>query len=303
MYTHGLVCSQNRVMMMMLLQRGKKLAITILVGFCLATTIIDVCFNGLAAVGQTPFHNSSLEIATRIYPTKLTPIRWTPGICGFIYVCLIVINLHLFACRFWRPAVYHLDDSGKNWPALSFFAIWPFVCLLDVIRLIVWDYHTLEGTAIGTTLIMVLLSGLLWLELVLISRESHYNLDHFRIFVKNGVALYAGWCSYETAAHLTAAIQYEGKKAQAFDPEIAAILGLVFLTISFVVFSALDFVYFKYTKQIFAVHVGILWGVLGILCSQTYTYPVIYSVFLGLGVLITLCVKAGLGISRSVITQ
>lgn len=161
------------------LQRGKKLAVTLLVGTALTMTILMVCFNGMATVGLSPFHNTSNDLAVNEYSNRLTATGWTPGIWGFVYVCLIVINLHLFACRFWKPAVHHLDDTGHSWPHVIFYAVWLLVTVLDISRLVLWDADVV-GAAAGTTVLYALLTTAIFIDLGFAMNENPSNFDHFR---------------------------------------------------------------------------------------------------------------------------
>ncbi|QAU54999.1 membrane protein ORF114 [Cyprinid herpesvirus 3] len=282
------------------LQQGKKLAVTLLVGVCLCMTVVAVCFNGLAAVGLGPFHNTSNDLALNRFPTKLTASGWTPGIWGFVYVCLIVINLHLFACRFWRPSVHHLDDAGKRWPSVFYYPVWLAVTVLDILRLVMWDAQVF-GAAAGTIVFYTLLTACITVCLVFALREPITNMDHFRILIKNTLGLYAGWCTFETATSLAAAIQHEGLTATSGADDVAGILALVCLTALYVIYVVLDFVYIKYTKQLYTIHISLMWGIMGILFAQTYTYPTIYAAVLGGIMFLVFCIKVALCLSHTFI--
>ncbi|XP_071836441.1 uncharacterized protein [Apostichopus japonicus] len=233
------------------------------------------------------FESSTGNISDR-FDTEITPAGWTFSIWGVIYIfqALWIIYILISICR--------RTESGplyKNPMIVSvlFLAVYALNMALNVSWLLLWDRLMFE-VALA---VLILITFTLYVCLIdyhirinknvkQLAKGNKLDLFLFRLFLQNGVSIYATWCTIATLINLTIVLVY----TVGLEQQVACLISLSVLALELVVFVALDmFVFERYLRYTFSTYLTVLWALSGSLAANwdpTKPHSIMSVILLGL---------------------
>ncbi|XP_063062361.1 uncharacterized protein LOC134455271 [Engraulis encrasicolus] len=249
--------------------------------------VAAMVFNTLASIGEeTGIFMHSTEDITQKYETAITPARWSFFMWDFTYIWLLCMHIYLITGLYRRSASWMYATPGVLPYAFHFILITNIA--MNITYLFLYDREyllaslVLSATMAFTNCLLIFFScyGIkvygAWLN-------KHHSLDLwlFRIWVQNGVALYATYTSIGTLLKLTMVLDTDTTMSKSNSAITSLSLLLAGILIWFVVENFLLESHFRYILTVYPVVILVLAGIISH-PSPPGPNDVVSAVFLGI---------------------
>ncbi|XP_067687418.1 uncharacterized protein [Haliotis asinina] len=231
--------------------------------------ILTAIFNGLAAdTSLGIFLNSTGDISDAFY-VEITPAGWTFSIWGLIYTwqgAWIIYSL-VRICRRTAEGPLYLNPILLT-PA--FFGVYILNLFLNISWLLLFDRQLIELSfsflfAIAFTLYICLYISYKTLNdnmEVLAKLNLKIEDTLMRVFVHNGLGIYAAWTTTATFLNMGFVIAYRANPP--IDQSTASSISLGFITAALLLFVITDlFLFDKYSRYTITPYCVVIWALSG----------------------------------------
>ena len=214
----------------------------------LVLLIVTLVFTGLSGglFKGTIFLNSTVEISDK-YRLEITPAGWTFTIWRFIYAFQVLFVAFLAYNMQIRSTI-----SNDNIPRVYNDLMLAFYCvnlLCNIAWLMLFDRQQMVASFIFLIVLTVCLYAALVTHHILIktnievlSRDYPYVFFATRVFIQNGLAIYATWVTISTLLNMGIVAAYLGTMTQS----TASTLCLSFLIVEVLVYFILEVTIFEH---------------------------------------------------------
>jgi hypothetical protein len=231
------------------------------------------------------FHNTTGDISAK-FPSDITPSPSTFAIWGVIYawqLLWIIYSLTLL-CR--KSTGGYLYFSPYFMP-LSFYILYWCTQSCNIAWLFIWDREMLYASVPVLFLTAIFLISALVSSMVslantaseLIHQGKHYELTLVRIFIHNGIGMYATWTTIASHVGLSVTLIY---REPFLTMDVACSICAGVLSIFAIVYTVLDLsVVDRHTRYLFTPYLVLIWALVGVI-QRGFDAHRISSIIVGL---------------------
>ncbi|KAM8945354.1 uncharacterized protein RCH25_048617 [Pelodytes ibericus] len=241
----------------------------VLIFLALAVYIIMVAFNAGAGSGLlTGIFLQKVGNISNKYNTGVTPSGWTFMIWNVIYAWQFFWFGYVLSLICRRSEMGWLYLKPNVFP-IAFYAVWILNNVLNIGWLFLWDREHLIpaliflGAIALTNYIVLFISHRAvfthgdWLQ-----RQRRVDLWLIRVFVHNGIAVYATWTTIATLLNFAVVLTYNGGYANSTSTTVALAILAFEVIVWFCLENFLFDKYVRYTITVYPVVIVALSGVL-----------------------------------------
>ena len=219
------------------------------------------------------FLNTTGDISDKYY-IEITPAGWTFIIWAFIYAWQIVWILYALVLLFRKT------DQGPAYahpPVISVPFCFMYLCNMcfNAGWMIVWDRQVLE--AAFAFLFLIALTLYICMVIVyrsldenanmLISQNRKKDIWFVRMFVLNGLGIYATWTTIATLLNLAIVITYRSDPV--IKQDIASTVAFAVLSLEILVFLGTDLTILdRYTRYTFTPYIVLIVALSGVIAKN-----------------------------------